>query len=132
MKTDGFINSMHLNRWINKIEDSASMKIMYIFVLFVLVDFIYIYLIGNMFDTQVREIQGSSIEFNYKFLIGCFGVYNLLALAMYYFIILSNKGLVYAFLLGFIIYGDSVDRYVLGWNIIFNCVSTLTTSLGKC
>ena len=99
-------NAMHLNRWLQKLEDSATMKITIIFIMFILVDFIYIYSFGNYFNSMIRDIQGYSIEMNTQFFVGCFVVYNLLALAMYYFIILPNKGIGYAFFLGLIIYGS--------------------------
>jgi uncharacterized membrane protein len=99
-------NAMHLNRWLQKLEDSATMKITIIFIMFILVDFLYIYSFGNYFNSMIRDIQGSSIEMNTQFFVGCFAVYNVLALAMYYFIILPNKGIGYAFFLGLIIYGS--------------------------
>ena len=99
-------NAMHLNRWLQKLEDSATMKITIIFIMFILVDFLYIYSFGNYFNSMIRDIQGYSIEMNTQFFVGCFVVYNLLALAMYYFIILPNKGIGYAFFLGLIIYGS--------------------------
>jgi uncharacterized membrane protein len=71
-------------------------------ILFVLLDSLYLYLMRNYFDDQIRLVQGSSIQLN---LIAAILCYLVLTFGLYYFIIQQKKPLFQAFLLGFVIYG---------------------------
>jgi len=68
----------------------------------ILVDSVYLGLVGEEFMGMIRQIQGSQIEFRKMSAVVC---YILLSLAILYFIYQPRRSLVYAFLLGFIIYG---------------------------
>ncbi len=68
-----------------------------------LLDSIYIYLIGyNDFNKMVNNIQNSEMKVNY---FGAFLSYLFIISLIYYFIILNNLSLEKAFLLGFLTYG---------------------------
>lgn len=66
-----------------------------------LLDSIYISLIGDFFKSMVNEIQKSKFIFNY---IGAFGSYLFLIILINKFIISQNKGMLDAFILGSAIY----------------------------
>lgn len=67
-----------------------------------LLDSVYLSFIGEKFMKMIREIQSSQVEFR---LLSAAVCYILLSLAILYFIYQPNRSLVYAFLLGIIIYG---------------------------
>jgi uncharacterized membrane protein len=65
-------------------------------------DFLYLSTFSNFFNTLVRSIQGTPIEFNP---VGAVLCYILLIFGLNYFIIDPKKPLADAFLLGLVIYG---------------------------
>jgi hypothetical protein len=65
-------------------------------------DFIYLGSTRYLFENQIRDIQGSKLEFN---LVGAVLCYILLIFGLYYFIIRKNAELIDAFLFGLVIYG---------------------------
>ena len=65
-------------------------------------DFIYLSLFSNFFNTMVQSIQGSRIKFNP---VGALFCYILLILGLNYFIIAPKRSLADAFFLGLVIYG---------------------------
>jgi len=76
-------------------------QILLIFILFILLDSIYLFLMKNKFDSQIKLIQGSGIELNISAAVIC---YISLVFGVYYFIIREKKSLYDAFLLGIVIY----------------------------
>jgi uncharacterized membrane protein len=80
-------------------------QFIYIFVssiVFIVIDSVYLYFIKDYFNNQVKLIQGSSIKINsYAMIIG----YIILIFGINYFIIIPNRSILDAFLLGLIIYG---------------------------
>jgi uncharacterized membrane protein len=70
-------------------------------ILFVCIDGIYLNLMKNYFNNQVKHIQGSPIQLN---LMGAFITYIFLIFGLNYFIITKNKSIYDAFLLGIVIY----------------------------
>ena len=76
-------------------------KIIIIYILLILADSIYFMFIKNLFDKQIKAIQGSSIIINIPAFILC---YIFIAIVLYYFIIREKKSILQAFLLGSCIY----------------------------
>jgi uncharacterized membrane protein len=71
-------------------------------IVFVFIDSIYLNLIKDYFNNQIRVIQGSTIKLNYLATLLC---YIFLIFGINYFIIQPNRSIQDAFLLGLIIYG---------------------------
>ena len=76
-------------------------KIIVIAVLVILFDSIYLYLIKDMFNKQIIDIQGSRLKINIYSVILC---YMVIIFGLYYFIIKDHRSIFDAFLLGFVIY----------------------------
>ena len=76
--------------------------ILYIAILLVAIDSIYLNGIKDYFNTQIKSVQGSQIQINFLGAILC---YVLLSFGLYYFIVNPNKSIKDAFLLGIVIYG---------------------------
>lgn len=70
-------------------------------VVLILLDSLYFTIVQSYFNTQIRKIQGSSIQVNVISAILC---YLVLAFGINYFIINENKNIFDAFLLGLTIY----------------------------
>ena len=80
-------------------------QFIYIFVssiVFIMIDSVYLNFIKDYFNNQVKLIQGSSIKINSYAMIIC---YIILIFGINYFIIIPNRSILDAFLLGLIIYG---------------------------
>jgi len=80
-------------------------QFIYIFVssiVFIMIDSVYLNFIKDYFNNQVKLIQGSSIKINSYAIIIC---YIILIFGINYFIIIPNRSILDAFLLGLIIYG---------------------------
>jgi len=71
------------------------------FIVFVVLDAVYLTSMKGFFDNQVKSIQGSIIQMNLFAAVLC---YISLVFGVYYFIIKDNRSLVDAFLLGLVIY----------------------------
>ena len=71
-------------------------------IVFIVIDSVYLYLIKDYFNNQVKLIQGSPIKINSYAIIIC---YIILIFGINYFIIIPNRSILDAFLLGLIIYG---------------------------
>ena len=71
-------------------------------IIFVLVDFGFLYLMSNNFQTMIKKIQGSPLEMKLIPTIAC---YIILVSSLYYFIVYKKGSYLDAFLLGFFIYG---------------------------
>lgn len=76
--------------------------ILYIAILLVAIDSIYLNGIKDYFNTQIKSVQGSQIQINFLGAVLC---YVLLSFGLYYFIVDQNKSIKDAFLLGIVIYG---------------------------
>jgi len=71
------------------------------FVVFIVLDSIYLTSMKKYFDNQVKAVQGSGIQMNLLATVLC---YISLVFGLYYFIIREKKSLLQAFLLGLVIY----------------------------
>jgi len=71
------------------------------FIVFLSLDFAFLYLMSSMFNKQIIAVQGSPIVFNVYAAILC---YISLIFGIYYFIIREKKSILDAFLLGVVIY----------------------------
>ena len=76
-------------------------KFTIIYILLIIFDAIYFIFVKNLFNIQVRAVQGSSIKVDILAFILC---YIFIAFALYYFVIREKKNTLYAFLLGICIY----------------------------
>jgi uncharacterized membrane protein len=80
--------------------------IIFIILLLLAFDAIYIYFMKDTFGELVRSIQGESLVLDKRALIGAVICYILLATGLYYFAISkTNSSVLDAFLLGLVIYG---------------------------
>ena len=70
-------------------------------IVFLSLDFAFLYLMSSMFNKQIIAVQGSPIVFNLYAAILC---YISLIFGIYYFIIREKKSILDAFLLGIVIY----------------------------
>ncbi len=77
-------------------------KLLLLAFVLIILDSIYLSLIKNYFSNQIKRVQGKSIIPNYFAAIFC---YILLIFGLYYFIIIPNRNVMDAFLLGIVIYG---------------------------
>ena len=80
-------------------------QFIYIFVssiVFIVIDSVYLHFIKDYFNNQIKLIQGSPIKINSYAIIIC---YIILIFGINYFIIIPNRSILDAFLLGLIIYG---------------------------
>lgn len=94
-------------------------------IVFISIDFIYLNIIKNYFNSQVTKIQGTSMQINY---LGAAFAYILLVFGINYFIIKPRKSVSDAFLLGIIIYGVfETTNYALlkKWSILTVLIDTL-------
>lgn len=94
-------------------------------IVFLLLDFIYLNLIKNYFNKQIKDVQGSEIKINFMGVVLC---YIILILGINYFIINPRKSVMEAFLLGMLIYGVyETTNYALfkNWSIITVIIDTL-------
>jgi uncharacterized membrane protein len=71
-------------------------------ILFVFIDSLYLNLIKDYFNNQIKLVQGTPIKMNFLATLLC---YILLIFGLNYFIIKPNRSVQDAFLLGIIIYG---------------------------
>ena len=80
----------------------GSYDLIKIFIVIVLIDLIYLYLIKSKFKEMVKSIQIIPLKMNY---IGAIIAYLFLSIGLHKFIIEPKKDLNEAFLLGIVIYG---------------------------
>jgi len=94
-------------------------------IVFVAIDSLYLNIMMNYFQNQVKRIQGSSIQMNF---LGAAICYIFLILGLNYFIIKSHKSEQEAFLLGIVIYGVyETTNYALfkNWSLMTVFIDTL-------
>ena len=85
--------------------------------IFVIVDFVFLYLMSSNFQTMIKKIQGSRLTLKLIPTVAC---YIILISSLYYFIIYKKGTLLDAFLLGFFIYGvyETTNMAILkDWDI---------------
>ena len=70
-------------------------------IVFLSLDFAFLYVMNSMFNKQIIAVQGSPVVFNAYATILC---YIALIFGIYYFIIREKKSILDAFLLGIVIY----------------------------
>jgi uncharacterized membrane protein len=70
-------------------------------IVFLSLDFVFLYSMSSMFNKQIIAVQGSPVVFDMYAAILC---YIALIFGIYYFIIREKKSILEAFLLGVIIY----------------------------
>ena len=80
----------------------GSYDLIKIFIVIVLIDLVYLYLIKSKFKEMVKSIQIIPLKMNY---IGAIIAYLFLSIGLHKFIIEPKKDLNEAFLLGIVIYG---------------------------
>lgn len=76
-------------------------NLLIIYILLIIADGVYFMFVKNLFDIQIRAVQGTSINVN---LLAFFLCYIFIAIVIYYFIIRENNSIFNAFLLGLCIY----------------------------
>jgi uncharacterized membrane protein len=94
-------------------------------IIFISIDFIYLNIMKDYFDNQIKNIQGTKIEMNF---LGAALCYIFLIYGLNYFIIKPRKSVSEAFLLGLVIYGVfETTNYALfkNWSIITVILDTL-------
>ena len=95
-------------------------KIVLIYILLILVDSVYILFVKNIFDNQIKLVQGSPMKIDKLAFIIC---YLFITFGLYYFIIKEKKSIKDAFLLGISIYGvyELTNKAILNnwqWNTV--------------
>lgn len=88
-------------RIIKKNTKNSIIEIIFTFVIFILLDSLYLSLMRDYFDNQIQIIQGTKIYLKIYPAIIC---YIALVFGLYYFIISKNNSILDAFLLGIVIY----------------------------
>ena len=94
-------------------------------IVFITIDFIYLNMMKDYFDNQIKKIQGTKIEMNF---LGAALCYIFLIYGLNYFIIKPRKSVNDAFLLGIVIYGVyETTNYALlkNWSIFTVIIDTL-------
>jgi uncharacterized membrane protein len=93
-------------------------------ILFISIDSIYLYLIRDYFNNQIKRVQGSNITPNW---LGIVLTYVFILLGLNYFIISKKRGILDAFLLGLVIYGvyEFTSLALLkSWNVLTTVIDT--------
>lgn len=104
---------------------SIGFSLLYISILMVAIDSVFLFSIRSFFSKQIMKVQGEPLKVNYY---SAFLCYLLLIFALYHFIIAPRRSLFDAFLLGFIIYGvyETTTKALLKkWNWMTVFVDTL-------
>ena len=94
-------------------------------IILISIDFVYLNVIKDLFNKQVKSVQGSELKINY---LGAAICYIFLIVGINYFIIKPKKSVNDAFLLGLVIYGVyETTSYALfkNWSILTVIIDTL-------
>ena len=94
-------------------------------IVFISIDFVYLNVIKDFFNKQIKSVQGSDVKVNYLGVALC---YIFLVAGINYFIIKPRKSVNDAFLLGIVIYGVyETTNYALlkNWSIFTVIIDTL-------
>jgi len=101
------------------------MKLLWIIIITLLLDFIFLHSISYDMNKSIRRIQGTDIKIN---IIPMIIVYIFIWVQIYYFIILQNNNILYAFILGSTTYGifDMTNMSIFtDWNYKLAIIDTL-------
>jgi len=94
-------------------------------IVLVLIDFVYLSIIGKYFQNQIKKVQGTQMTVNY---LGAAVCYLFLVVGLYYFIIKPHRSVQDAFLFGLVVYGVyETTNYALlsNWSIFTVFIDTL-------
>jgi uncharacterized membrane protein len=94
-------------------------------ILLVCIDAMYLTLIKDYFNNQIKQVQGSAIQLNWM---GAILTYMFLVGGLYYFILRNRKSVFDAFLLGIVIYGvyEYTNLSLLkNWRVLTTILDTL-------
>ena len=94
-------------------------------IVFITIDFVYLNIIKDYFNNQIKSVQGSPVKVNF---LGAALCYIFLIIGINYFIIKPRKSVNEAFLLGLVIYGVyETTNYALlkDWSIVTVIMDTL-------
>jgi len=94
-------------------------------VIFIVIDFVYLNVMKDYFNNQIKRVQGTPIKMDF---LGAALCYILLIIGINYFIIKPRRSVSDAFLLGIIIYGvyETTNLALLkDWSILTVIIDTL-------
>lgn len=103
-------------------------EIFLIMIAFICCDVAFFYFVKDMFNEQVKLVQGAPILFDNKLVVGSVLTYVIITLGFYKFIVLGKKTWIDAFLLGFVFYGMyEMTNYALfeKWKMKTSIIDTL-------
>jgi uncharacterized membrane protein len=83
-------------------KDKEIKSIILLSIVLLIIDYIYISILGNHFKNQIYKVQNKPLKLNIKTTILS---YILIIYGLYYFILRDNKSLKDAFILGIFVYG---------------------------
>jgi len=107
------------------IFNKMTIQIVLTFVLFTLIDFLYLSNMKNTFSSMIQKIQGTKIVFQWIPALLC---YIALVFGLWYFIIREKKSILDAALLGWTIYAvyETTNLTILSkWNPIVALIDVL-------
>lgn len=94
-------------------------------IVLILIDSIYLTVMGSYFQNQIKKIQSSPLKIRY---LGAAICYVFLVIGLYYFIIQPRKSVSDAFLFGLVVYGVyETTNYALltNWSMFSVIIDTL-------
>jgi uncharacterized membrane protein len=104
---------------------SVWFSLLYMSVLMFVIDSVFLFSIRSFFSKQIMDVQGEPLKVDYS---SAFLCYLLLVFGLYHFIIVPQRSLYDAFLLGFVIYGvyETTTKALLKkWNWMTVIIDTL-------
>ena len=104
---------------------SVGFSLLYKSVLMFVIDSVFLFSIRSFFSKQIMDVQGEPLKVDYS---SAFLCYLLLVFGLYHFIIVPQRSLYDAFLLGFVIYGvyETTTKALLKkWNWLTVIIDTL-------
>ena len=104
---------------------SVGFSLLYKSVLMFVIDSVFLFSIRSFFSKQIMDVQGEPLKVDYS---SAFLCYLLLVFGLYHFIIVLQRSLYDAFLLGFVIYGvyETTTKALLKkWNWLTVIIDTL-------
>ena len=104
---------------------SVGFSLLYMSVLMFVIDSVFLFSIRSFFSKQIMDVQGEPLKVDYS---SAFLCYLLLVFGLYHFIIVPQRSLYDAFLLGFVIYGvyETTTKALLKkWNWLTVIIDTL-------
>jgi uncharacterized membrane protein len=107
------------------IFNKTTIQIVLTFVLFTLIDFLYLFNMKNTFSSMIQKIQGTKLVFQWIPSLLC---YIALVFGLWYFIIREKKSILDAALLGWTIYAvyETTNLAILSkWDPIIALIDVL-------